>query len=666
MTLLNQYYGATKYIKGASYLDTKTLLNIQEGYKIGATIEYIDLGDFEVSDFTNTGAFNQTLLLNAHSPVKRLNYNNTFLGRTFKSHHTFFDAFVEGDSINRNWAQFDGGWKIASNQLQFDRNDTADTSSNIAYTGNQNINDFRVIVKCKCDQFDTAGADNNISISFNMQKFVKGQENGYRFSLIGDDEDELRVSKVVNGAVTHLASGVAFNPANDTWYWLMVVKRGNRIRCYSSTDGRAYTERFDVVDNTYIGGGIGIRCFGAAESVDFYIDSVDVVEIGNQYAMADILRHTLAMGGVFDAWIQPELNGVSSFVASAGSSWVAGNTNGYQQVDLYNTATGNSWHTFMNVGATFDNFIFEFEMRGASSSNYAGGVLGTTNNWYGNYHRTTTTVNQSVEHYMNARFTYGGRGDYINIQPDTWYKYKIVKNNLFVGWYINDVLVNSIYGTSLADRDGLDNRVGLFGYRNGISGTVTSFRDIKISKLDNLAGDVTIEPNTPLSSTFNRFLPRGYAVNWHGATVEIFEVGASRGEHGISQYIQNSNEDISNITGDKLVVARGENTIVQTINTDTRVTNQVDSMRIQFLQDQNIKNITDAENLAKVDLRLTNKNIQQYDVNIVPRIDMENYDTVNFIDETLGVSKQMLVFGFDKKYDATKGSFRQSLQLADK
>jgi len=667
MTLLNQYHGATRSILGASYLDTKAILNIQEGYQIGATTEYVDLGNFEVENFANTGVFSQKLKLNAHNPVRRLDYNNTIVARSFENHHVWYDDFSDSDTLQRNYQQFDSGWEISSGNLKYDMTDTPNDRDNIAYVGNQTFDDFRIIVKIRCNTFDT-DYDSRISILFNTQDFTRLNKNGYGFELMGENVNLLRAIKFTDDAAALLDS-TAFNPADDTWYWLMVIKRGNRIMCYSSTDGQSYTSRYDITDNTYSGGGIGLYCRSGDSSTEFLIDFIDIVEIGNQYSTKDIIKHSLAMGGVFDTWIQPELNGVSGFEASAGSCWVVGNTNGYQQVDLYNTQGGSLYHTYTSAGNTFNNFIFECEVKGLSG-NWLGLMTGSTATFYTNYYKfigTASDVRNNIDNIISGgRNVYAKRGLYLNLQSSQWYKIKLIKTNLFLAWYVNDVLSNSIYGTSLPESDGEDNNVGIVGWEGGVTIYRSSFRNAKISKLDDLVDDVQINPNTPLSSVFSRYLPNGYAVNWSGSTVEIFEVGASKGEFGVCQYIQDSSEDISNIVGDKNVLARGENSIGLASNTNDRVVGQLDSTRVKFIQDPNIQSNTDGENIANADIVATNRNIQPYSCSITPRVDMEQYDTVNLVDAGLGISKKMLVQGFNKSYSAGDGSFRQTLQLVEK
>lgn len=654
MALLNQYAGATRSVLGASYLDSKAILNIQEGYKIGDTTEYIDLGNFEVEDFTNNGAMNQTLTINAHNSIKRLDYNNTFLSRSFTNHKIFYDDFDDVNTLGQNYSQSGSDtWGITAGGLLI-----SVTGENYCVLNQLQCSDTRIIIKALtgitlCD----------LGILFRAQNIDVGSYSGYMLQIYSNT---FNLYKGVRGAWTLLSgASCGYRPAN-TFYWYMIVARGNNIKGYISTNGKAYIKYIDSNDNTYTNGSIGLRASVAGtQSYDF----LDIVEIGNQYTTEDILKHTLAMGGVFDTWIQPELEGVSGWLASTGSCFVVGNTNGYQQVDLYHTTTGSSWHTFTNNGATWNNYVLTGEFLGTSGT-YAGAITGSTNKFYGLYHYIsssyTAAASNVIENYINARFPYDQVGEYFRPIENTWYKFKLIKNNLFLGWYVNDLLIGSIYGTSLPNTGGTNNNIGLFSFQTGVSGMRTSWRNIRISKLDDLVDDVLIEPNTPLSSTLTRYLPEGYAINQHGVTVEIFEVGASRGTIGVSNYIINSNERISNVIGDKFVVAKGNDIIAQTVNSNTRVINQLDSTRTTFIQDQNLQNRTDAKNLTDTKIEIGNKDIQPYDCQIRPRVESERYDTVNVVDSVLGISSVKLVQNSEKSYNSSDGSFIQNLQLIDK
>ena len=59
--IINQYFGATQKISGSTYLQTKAILNVSEGFQgvlsngVGVSTEYNNLGNFEVSDFNHAG-----------------------------------------------------------------------------------------------------------------------------------------------------------------------------------------------------------------------------------------------------------------------------------------------------------------------------------------------------------------------------------------------------------------------------------------------------------------------------------------------------------------------------------------------------------------------------------------------------------------------------------
>ena len=105
----NNYAGATTRIGGATYLDTRAILHVEEGFQgvksdgSGVSTEYINVGDFEISDFNHGGAFRQSLQLNAHSLSKRPNYVNSAFGRRYKSAYSYYDDFNDANLFEQNY-----------------------------------------------------------------------------------------------------------------------------------------------------------------------------------------------------------------------------------------------------------------------------------------------------------------------------------------------------------------------------------------------------------------------------------------------------------------------------------------------------------------------------------------------------------------------------------
>lgn len=670
--MINQYYGATTYLKGATYLNSKAILNVKEGYKIGATTEYNNLGDYEVEDFSNNGVNDQFLQVNAHSRIVKTSYNNSTFTRNFTNHINFFEGFDNQNSVDNHFELYDG-----SSTMVFGSSSTIrianDTYNYVNFMDNQNINDGRIIAKVQSNHCVTEY--HLFGINFRQTNIITpASKQGYEAAIVGYDTDQVQL-KTFNGTggVSILATGT-INPTNDNWYWLMVIFKGNNIQVFTSVDGQNYTKRINFYDDKYSSGIVGLaHSWGGATGAALTCDYIDIAEIGNQYTSEDIIRESLGMIGFKNVWVQPELDGVSGFQSSVGSSWTVGITGGYQQVDIHHDSGGDSWHTFMCSGYSFNDFVLECEGQGTSGS-YLGLIVGNTKFFYGNLLRCGVSGDTGIENIFNGeRTTYEFYANHICLIPDTWYRLKLIKNNIQLNWYVNDILAGSFMGTSFFDIDASAhswdsnrNKVGLFSYRNGASGYTTSFRNLRISKLDNLVDNVSIEPNSDINSVIGRYLPEGFAINQHGNTVEIFEIGASRGEFGLTNYVQNSNEALSNISGEKYTYAKSEQFDNFNINSNSRIVNQLDSSRYGFIQDDNIHNDTEALEISRQNQKSVDRNTKSYSAAINTRIDLENYDTVNLVDVGLGISKQMLVFNNEKAYDAGSGDFKQNLQLVEK
>jgi len=266
-----------------------------------------------------------------------------------------------------------------------------------------------------------------------------------------------------------------------------------------------------------------------------------------------------------------------------------------------------------------------------------------------------------------AQIKYENRNDFVKLRDDQWYKLRLVKQNNFFGFYVNGTLGNYFFGITSQSTNFESIFVGVGTHANGgTSGqgsTITSFRNLRISKLDDSVSDVQIESNTSAGSAFQRYLPQGYVANWRTDAVDIFEQGASRGVFGVSQFIENSNEVFNNIVGKRSAVVRGDNVAVSRNTPEVQVRKQVDSTRVSFIQDRNIFSADDAQNLAVSKLKRTNRNIHTNSIQIKPRVDMEPYDKVEFINPLLGVSKHMLVKSSTKQFDASRAGFRHSIQI---
>lgn len=656
----NQFWGSTIEQLGGTYLNTKAIISVEEGYNIGGSLHLVNLGDYEVEGFDNSGLFNQQLQLDLHSPIERLKYNNSYFQRELTNHPFYYTSFVSEDSFNTDWTISNSGGDFGVTSASLKLRHTSGSISQAYLNDTKDFSNFRVILRLGSSSFDNATQNPRGGIQFHADFSV--QDEGWLWRISGEPTNALEVFRLGQlGTGTTRLFSTAFNPAQNADYWLMAVVRDSSIYFYSSTNGRAYTLQYSssTLGDFYNSRQVGIRMQGASGTLAEFKE-FDFVGIGNINTTEDTLRTILGMGGIFGVSFQNEFSGFTPFMANNGGTWYLGTSNNLYFVGL--SSGGNSWYTFMTSGGTYSDFVAEVDFKGCSG-HFTGMIVGETNNFYGNQHLLSPSTSNGLDHYLDARFLYEKRGDYLGIKEQTWYKMRMVKSGLFIGWYINDLLANSIYGTSLSDTD--NNHIGFFVYRGVPAGVTIEFRNFRIGRLDQLADDTTIEANQSLASIYNRYLPDGFASVWHEDHVEIFEAGSSRDviNIGDSFNIINSEHSISNIAGDKLVTVKGQKDAARVENANNRVRLQLDSSRSSFLNEQGIQNRTDATSYGEADIFISNRNVDSVSVELNPRVHLEQYDEINYVDSTLGISRKMNLYSNNKVFDAGTGEFRQTLTL---
>ena len=668
VSLVNQYAGATHFIPGATVLDTKAIINIKEGYQIGATNEFVDIGEFEVTELTNKGPFNQELQVRANSLPSRLESNRPAIERSLDNHYSFFDNFINSNTLSQNWTIEEGSWGISQQTLITFNEDNPQSA--IWNTTERNLDNMVLTAKFK---MSVVGQNHETLIAFSAQKAQITDDGSFYLRALWNGSTVV-LDRVVDGSITLLEIGPASTGLSaNTFAYLRLLKYHDQIEVQTSADGKDFTTDLsytNTTDDPQDGGYIGFHNFGGGAgggTKTFVYDNLEITEIGSQFSKEDVLRTTLGMGRVDNLNVENELDSFSLFESTAGSSWVRGTTLGFEQVDLQNTIVGNSWHMLTTTGGTFQDFIFECEFRG-TSGNKAGIMVGSTQNFYAQFNDFNLgSTGSFVDHYRlsAARSTFTGKGNHLKFQPDTWYNFKVVKKGLNLEWYINDLLSNSISGLSLINNpEGVSNLIGLVGFRSGVSGQTTSFRKPKVSRLNVLVNDIHISANSPLSSTFDRYLPEGFATNWRTDTLDLFTIGASRGQHGVTQYTSASNQFTSNTQGDRFVEVNSTKFSSRVENDNLRVTRQIDSTRVSYINDQNLQSSGDGLGSARTNIKLKNKAIEDVSLSLNSRVNLETYDKVNLVDINLGISKQLTVYSQKREFDTQRGSFRQSLQLA--
>ncbi len=661
--MVNQYFGATQLLPGATYLSSRAILHIDEGYSYnigGITTEYISIGDFEVTDLNHGGAFRQSLQLSAHGLSKRPIYMNTYFTKQFQSALTYLEEFADESTFNTHWSPLD----VNNTTIIGATNNTLrGLSVNIGsyYYTTQEFDSFRAVLKATTSNFPSSELGIDFHSDLGVSYYYYFIHNGGNLSLYRQ-----------NGLGQTLLASQALALTNNTYYWFMIEQYNQSIKCYLSTDGYNFTGYFgwDISGDppNLRNGFVGIHQYSGGVA-DFTVQSFEVVEWGSIFTKEDVIKGAYAMSNVYGVSIANEIAGVSQFnIANVGGCWIYGTSS---NVFASSATLGDSWNTLITSGMTFADFVAEVEYRGTSDAN--GGILvgtglstfGTPANWYTHWVKPGggNVANGVAQFYGLSKYYYLHKGDNWNYKKDIWYRLKLIKQGSNLIWEVNDQIVGSVSGSSL-EGGGTQVYIGLAAYRRG-TGVTAEFRNFRISQLDDVIDNVGLEPESPVQSLIDRVLPDGFAITNKASNVEIYQIGDGRGTHdvGLSDYIDSSQQDLSNITSEKAVVTKiGDNMTIVGGKND-RVQRQVDSSRIAVISDEISDSQVTSDRIAHTKLAYDNRNIQPINLSIANRPSLEQYDYMNFVDLYLGVSKQFLIFDMNKSFNSSNGEFRISLQL---
>lgn len=671
MGLENLFWGATQSIQGTTYLYDRATVNVQEGYNTGNSLEYVNLGDYDVESFNNDGTDSQSLSMRIGSPINNLRIANDVFDRRLYSGRNFYDDFSNIDTFDKNYKFAFRGGAAGPTTGRFFANNV--TSGNLIVA--EDMGDVSGIMKFGISSIDaqapisifvraSGGDEPGSSHSWSNTGISTGIE--FRFySLDGPGINALFINRYDAVGATALA-GRSYGITNST-YWAMFSSKQQQHRLYLSTDGRGFTkllEAYETPTEKMLDRGrviVHLDNFALGGDAKTSIYSLDLSEIANQYTLEDSLEESLGMGKMWGASIESILEPVSSFLQSAGSSWTISG----EQVNLNNSSTGSSWHTFMSPGISYIDVVFEGELKG-TSGNYAGILYGRSTNWYGNffYFGPSNGSESNVEHWLDARFEYQKRGGYIDLQPEQWYKFRMVKTEKRINWYINDILSNSIVGTSL-NGVYLPNQLGVFGWRTGISGSVTSFRNLRIPVVGELVNDLSIGRGTNAEDVLVGSLSEGVVAQWSGGVASIFNIGSSRAQHGVSasSRIYSMTENTNNNAGTNVSIATGENFVAVKFNPAERLVRQVDQGKVTYIENSSIDNLQDGNKFISKKQSFENTEIRPVRLSFPARVELETNDQINVILPDLGVSGVYIVANMSKDYDGSRGKFIQNVDL---
>jgi hypothetical protein len=651
------YWGPTQSISGASYLNTKAVLDVEEGYWNGSSMVYTTLGTYEVEDFQDMGSLDRRINLKASSPLSRLKSNTLVTNRTIKSTRVFWDN-VDGTydfDANYESTASSGTWGASVGNYIYCQDPSANSS--LAYTELDDIENGRIL--CKLETDDTSTNNSGVIIRASSGD-DENNMSGYYVALMWDS-NVIRIMRYDNGSVTTLESSSSVTLNSGTEYYLLVTFYGGEIYAavYDDPTSSELAEA-RTTDDTYTSGQIGLLTQGAGTQVNkwFYFQ---FAEITNQNARESVLEDIWYMGNNTGVTFQQDYYGWDDFNASTtGACWDVSN----DTVTYYADGNSNLIESYI-LGETVSDFVAEVQVRGGVTNIGAIGV-GTTTIMYGSWLRYSdiaTGLQVQLDGNNMIGYYSGEWVDYIEPGASTWYDLKLVKRGSYVASYINNTLYSYWEGLSWEDVNAVHPMV--FGYQgHGQQGL--EFRNFRINALDDLVEDVEITAGQPLKETWDRYFPDGYAaINGEDCT-EVFRIGASRETHTLSSetdYFTSTTRSISNVASADASISRSTDATGAAQSGSDRIDTQADSTRVDFTSDPNIVNTTEADNHAERRTRFLNREVESININMVSDPTYQLYDFVDFVDTTIGVSGQYIVWDINKNYNSSEGRIDMNLTL---
>lgn len=663
----NIYAGPTITALGASYLDSRTVLEVREGFSTGNSRHLVYLGEYETQGFDNKGVFNQTIQLSATDKSERLGYNSDFQSREIQSVDYFYDEFDNEAIFASNWNNIgDQSWGITGlspDTLKGFLRSTTSTNS-VMVRNDFEYSDAIIDFNIRADQFANPATTQRAICGLRAQNPDRNDFSGYTVQYIGNNTG-INIQRNMGGNIvsgTTIASvNIGLTPLFN--YYTRIIQYQDRIDVFFGTSSfQGLSRVLSVRDNTFGKGSLSfynVASSGVTAVLNLFNVKVDT--IAQQNTNERTLKYISKTANINESTFSNSFVGTSGFyVASSGNSWMTGNSIN----EITNVGLSATDSYYMSTGTTFDNFILECEVKGISNASGIGTLVGTSSSFYSlglQFGASITNNTNKIIHRLGSNtLEYPFTGNHLAPKPGLWYNLKLVKSNLLMAWFLEDTLVGSIYGTSLASVAGVNNSIGF--YVQGAS-NIGTFRNIRISEFSQLQDSTIIQTNQTVKSALNRYLPDGYDMLTTGSTFEFINTGNSRGSidiNGSSQFIINSTQETEN--GGKRVLAMfGENSLYIGINDNSRVDRQVDSMMTGFINETSIKSQSDSKIFVNQEFRKINYSIDQVNLSLnnLPRI--QKYDKMNVVDTTLGISGQYTVYSFTKNF--TPDNFKIKLVL---
>lgn len=666
MGFFNKYFGATITQSGGSFLYSKGILHLEEGYTIGQSRYMVSLGEYEISDIYADGWNNQVLTIDAESPVARLKYNNLAYSKRLKNSFHYYSDLRSQEEIENEFAatgqeNFTAGTSGARLNIVAGSN----LSSDILFNGRNDIGDFVFKTKIRATGW------NNVFTGFYVQfgALLAGPSTSssirYEMRLLALTGTSHQLDLVVrSGAGGTLLRSFAVPLSNNTDYYLIASRNDSVINGLISTDGVNYTLGISLADSMLKDGSFGIGAY-AFNGASINISYLEFDEVGTYLDTERYNRKVLGYGGVNEVTTARQAYGFNSSdyaISDAGASVVFGSSENFYFINGTSTSGGSFYHLRYNT-QNFSDFVATMEMYGPSVS--AGWMVGSATKYYTQIFRDG--VNRSIlrGNVPSAGVTFQNN-IFFNYRAEQWNRHTLVKSGYHLRYYVNGLLANAVYGTSLTDKD--DVSVGFVMNRELMAGATVEFRNFEISELDQLIDDTTIDANQTLSANFERFNADTQRTYGNYVT-RLFFAGNSTGTLNIddrSNFIIEDPKNISNVLSEKQYTLQGTDISGKAVSTRRKdISYQIDSFRSEFIDDSTMVNKDDISDIliSRFVQGAVTDNVVT--LTTMPILEAEVFDRVVFNSRQYGASGSYFVLNNSRYYRAAQGEYRQILTLGE-
>lgn len=688
--LNNRFWGSTIREAGGTYLLSKAILTVEEGYSYGSTTEYAHIGEFYTDSFNNNGIFNEVIDIDATDMKSTLNNTNVFFPRLFEKNFYYIDRFVDPNLAFSNYNR-QGNWGITTG-IGIATGGTngyflsADAGIRWAEVNTKLLRDYRVSASMFCNNFSTTAS----AMGFLLRSNTPGD--GYIMVLErrggSGGSNVLTLYNFVNGVGSTLQSVVGPSAGGSFLFYMSANVYENRIQGSFGTRLAGLSKYIDFYDHTisHASGFTGVYVTSGATSVNAGINQIEISEISNQYTVKEITENVLKAGEVWNVDIAKEID--DTYLRNMRFEW--GTSIGATNMLIYgagitptNILLGPSMIRWFTTGATFFNFVLECEVRGVSGAHF--GLFA-----FGGLTQRSTYLPEKVG-YGYANLMYFGpsiqQGNIINeftglslgagatlmehsninthlshLVPQEWYKIKFINNNNTFSWFVNNKLSGAITADSqFFTENGWD--IGIM-IKNGGSGMSLAMRDFHISSLGLVTDDITVESNNTIAATLSRILPDGFVTKMSGNTMAVYNIGVSRGVYnfGNTYNLIDIRTGYNNVNSQKYSNIRSTSVFATQDTVIPRTLNQMNKAFSDFTVQTNIQNETDAKKIAQASLEQFNRGTETIDVQIPPQLTLEQYDVINLSSSVMGIGSSYIVYNSTKNYSAN-GNFTQTLVL---